>query len=441
MGDGLLRVTLAVPVVDSLAWLRRAPAGQTRVRWTARGDGGEAFAGIGEAMRLEAGSVSDGASVAVRLRDVLRRSRGGVRFVGGLSFDRHHAGGPDWRGFGSGWFVVPRLELRLQDGLCLLSVQTRADALEGFEEGLAWASAMEAAPEEPPEPGGAERPGADGVPPWGRRRDMPDREGWHVIVTRALDAFRAGVMQKVVLARHTRIQTDRAVDALALAGRLREVTGGGYHFLFQPAGADTFVGASPERLYARDGRRLLSEAVAGTRPRGATPAEDGALAAELMASDKDRREHAYVCDGLRAALGPYCERLHIEDAPSLIKLSMGQHLRTAVEGLLREGVEEDTLLPALHPTPALGGWPREPALRAIADWEGFDRGWYGAPVGWIARNEAEFAVAIRSALVDDTGISLFSGAGIVAGSTPEEEWREIEQKIADFMRVLGGGQS
>jgi menaquinone-specific isochorismate synthase len=122
----------------------------------------------------------------------------------------------------------------------------------------------------------------------------------------------------------------------------------------------------------------------------------------------------------------------------LLKLARGQHLYSAVQGELRTGVSDARLLAALHPTPALGGQPKDAALERIAEWEPFDRGWYAAPVGWVSRTSAEFAVAIRCGLVQPERLALFSGAGIVRGSTAASEWEEIELKIRDFINVLMG---
>jgi menaquinone-specific isochorismate synthase len=95
------------------------------------------------------------------------------------------------------------------------------------------------------------------------------------------------------------------------------------------------------------------------------------------------------------------------------------------------------VLGALHPTPAVGGYPRAGALGDIRALEPFDRGWWAGPVGWIGADGAEFAVGIRSGLVRGERLALFSGAGIVSGSVPEGEWAEIEQKIGDFTRMFG----
>ncbi len=119
-----------------------------------------------------------------------------------------------------------------------------------------------------------------------------------------------------------------------------------------------------------------------------------------------------------------------------MKLTRRQHLWTPIEGHLHVHVDDADLLSRLHPTSAVGGEPTTEALRYIAELEPFDRGWYAGPLGWIARDSAEFAVAIRSGLVDGARLALYSGAGIVPGSTPQSEWDEIENKISDFVNVL-----
>jgi Isochorismate synthase len=181
----------------------------------------------------------------------------------------------------------------------------------------------------------------------------------------------------------------------------------------------------------------MSEAVAGTRGRGDTPEADAALRDELMDSPKERREHAFVQEAIRDELDRLCTSVEAPEAPSDLALAQGRHLHARLTGTLRSGTSTLDLLDALHPTPAVGGVPTDAALGAIRTQEPFDRGWYAGPVGWIGADAAEFAVAIRSGLVRDDRLALFSGAGIVDGSEPEREWDEIEQKIGDFASILG----
>jgi menaquinone-specific isochorismate synthase len=269
------------------------------------------------------------------------------------------------------------------------------------------------------------------------REDSPDLQGWRENVERALSAFSEGRLGKVVLARRAEFGFFGDLDPTLLLESLKATTPGCFHFYAEPESGTAFLGASPERLFRRDGRSVESEAVAGTRPRGVSSAEDDGLRDDLLHSAKDLSEHTYVSKGIREALAPLCEELEIEDCVSEMKLARGRHLRSKVRGTLKDGVTEAGLLDAMHPTPAVGGHPRIEALEQIHALEPFDRGWYAGPVGWIGQEASEFAVGIRSGLVRGQTLALYSGAGIVAGSVPDEEWAEIEQKIGDFTGMFG----
>ena len=164
--------------------------------------------------------------------------------------------------------------------------------------------------------------------------------------------------------------------------------------------------------------------------------EDQALSNELTASDKDLREHQYVVDAIHKTLEQFCSLLVVDEKPCVLKLTRCQHLITTFRGRLRKGVKDSDLLENLHPTPAVGGYPTDRALQDIARLELFDRGWYAGPVGWIAKDAAQFVVGIRSGLTEGRRLHLFSGAGIVDGSVPKKEWEEIENKIGDFVALL-----
>ena len=193
---------------------------------------------------------------------------------------------------------------------------------------------------------------------------------------------------------------------------------------------------------SRPRRALETEAVAGTRPRAAHDSDDDRLLDELLASSKDQREHAFVREAIVARLRPLTVDMDVDDQASAMTLARGRHLYTGIRATLRPETTPLDVLVALHPTPAVGGTPRSESLAAIAALEPFDRGLYAGPIGWIGRDAngldvAEFAVGIRSGLVDGRSLSLYSGAGIVEGSEAASEWAEVEHKIGDFARVLG----
>ena len=274
------------------------------------------------------------------------------------------------------------------------------------------------------------------------RRDDPDRADWGRMLRWAFGAFESGALDKVVLARRARFLFETGVDAFDLTERLEAATPRCYHALVAPRADLAFLTATPERLIRLDGRTLRTEAVAGTRPRSEADADDDRLRDELLASEKDQREHGYVRRAVEAALAPLARSVDVDEVASAMTLARGRHLRTGIEATLRDGVGVLDVLRALHPTPAVGGTPTPGALDAIDRLEPFDRGLYAGPVGWVGldddgREAADLAVGIRSGLVDGRSLSLYSGAGIVDGSDPDAEWAEIEHKIGDFARVLG----
>lgn len=270
----------------------------------------------------------------------------------------------------------------------------------------------------------------------------PDRRRWTEAVTAALEAIAAGALAKVVLARRLHVRAGTAFDPGTVLRRLRAeypecfvfaVAGDGRG----PGGRGVFLGASPERLVRLREARLETAALAGSTARGASAAEDEALARALLQSPKERQEHALVVRMLRETLAPVCRGLEIAPEPRLLRLRNVQHLHTPIHGVV-DGVMLPQLVARLHPTPALGGWPRERALAFIRRWEGGSRGWYGGAVGWFDhRGDGEMAVAIRSGLLRGAEAWLFAGCGVVAGSDPEREWRETALKLQPLAAALG----
>ncbi|MEW5311204.1 MAG: hypothetical protein WDW38_002939 [Sanguina aurantia] len=166
-------------------------------------------------------------------------------------------------------------------------------------------------------------------------------------------------------------------------------------------GGGAFVGCTPERLYARSGRFVASEAVAGTRPRGrpGDVEQDFWLALDLLRSSKDHAEFSCVRDWIQDALEEVCSDVVVEVPKSVLKQGSVQHLYGRLAGELKPGCRDTQLLQVLHPTPAVCGRPQDKALRFLQEHEDFDRGFYAGPFGWISGCGSEFVVAIRSALI------------------------------------------
>lgn len=432
--DGERRIArLMVPVApfDSFAWLG-AQTLLPKIYWHGRGDSMVAAA-VGAADQCAGGPDAGYAMLRAQLDAVLPKSDARARYFGGFRFDPNAAADEVWRGFPTFLFTLPRFvymrnenEGMLACNLVLPRDGARKEAILSrigrlrFPDGLAGSD--------------SERD----MPRLLSRTDEPDEAGWARNVDWSLNAFaQRGPLEKVVLSRRTRLAFSDSLDAFALLKRLQEGTPNCFHYGFQFDPDVAFVGASPERLFHRSGQYIRTEAVAGTCVRGDTEAEDARALDSLLASAKDQREHGYVRESIRQALGPLCEEFRIDEAASGLQQALRWHLVSRSSGLLWRGVHGSDVMAALHPTPAVGGYPAEPALAAIRDLEGFDRGWYAGPVGWIGPQAAEFAVALRCGLARGRSLFLFAGAGVVEGSDPAGEWAEIEQKIGDVLGALG----
>jgi isochorismate synthase len=260
---------------------------------------------------------------------------------------------------------------------------------------------------------------------------------WRALVAAMARGIRHGQLgvEKVVLARAERVSA--SVDPATALARLAHEYPSCTIFAIGH-GDGVFLGATPERLVQLRGGVAATMALAGSVGRGADPAADADLAARLLASPKDRAEHAIVVRAQRSALTEVCTSVVADAEPHVRKLSNVQHLLTPIRGQLRPDRGIFDLLERLHPTPAVGGFPRQRALELIRQHEQLDRGWYAGPIGWVNRaGEGEFVVAIRSALLRGKSATLFAGCGIVGDSDLTGEYAESKWKLRPMLAALG----
>jgi menaquinone-specific isochorismate synthase len=256
-------------------------------------------------------------------------------------------------------------------------------------------------------------------------------------VARALQRIEAGEFKKIVLARAQDLTANQPLHPLRMLNGLRQRFPDCYSFSFAQGSGPSFIGASPERLVRLSKGTLETEALAGSIRRGASASEDAALSAALLRSDKDLREHREVLDDIVARLTPLGIKPDFPAQPHVRRLANVQHLDTPVRATLPDTVHLLDVLAAMHPTPAVGGSPRDAAVACIRDLEGFPRGLYAGALGWLnARGGGEFFVGIRSAVVEGSSARVFAGAGIVSGSTPEKEFAETELKFKAMLDAL-----
>jgi len=263
-------------------------------------------------------------------------------------------------------------------------------------------------------------------------------EGHYVeAVETAVAQIRAGEFQKIVLARAKDLSAETVFHPLRVLNGLREKFADCFAFSVANGAGQSLIGASPERLLQIRKGTLLTEALAGSARRGASASEDAALASGLLRSEKDQAEHDYVVRAIEGRLKPAGVDLEIPARPVLKRLANVQHLHTPMRANLAVGCRALDLLARLHPTPAVGGSPREKALPRIRALESFPRGLYTGALGWTDhRGEAEFFVGLRSALIDRDRARLYAGAGIVGGSEAAREEAETELKFRALFEAL-----
>lgn len=441
----LASATIPLPATDALAVLHLTSADPSPVRmyWT-RPSAGFTLAGIDAAFTLTPRGESRFGAADRDWRALLDdacvddASSGapgaGPALMGGFAFDPDAPRTARWRDFPATMLVLPRVQLALVDDRAWLTLNVvvapgrdaSADlasteqlvlrVIDALDDALDDRDATSA--EAPEEPAAAALVSVDARP----------AADWRATVADAVSAIRGGAMEKVVLAREVRVTAPAPFDAAAALVTLRASYPDCYVFGIWH-GDSAFVGATPERLVELEGREVRASSLAGSISRGATPADDAARTAALMASDKDRAEHEVVRRTLCEGLTGLCDDVVAPATPSLLTLPQVHHLHTPVRATLREGHTLLELVGVLHPTPAVGGAPRDEALRFIRDREQMDRGWYAAPIGWVQRARGEFAVALRSALVTGSDASLFAGCGVVADSDPEREYAESLLKL------------
>ena len=447
----LISATAAVAALDPIDLFAAARSLDLEAALWLQPAADRSIVGVGRAWAVEPGGPDRFEAAATAWRDLLADAvttdpapgtrDGGPRLLGGLGFSgRVPAPDDPWAPFGPASLVLPAFAMvRGVDG-ATLTVSAGPDQIDGLDPTVLarrWddvvtraaglgASAIDGVLDA--------SPGADALRVIDER---PDRIAWERTVGLFAGAVGRGRIDKVVLARRVVLRATSDLDVVAALRHLARTAPESTVFAFVRGGT-TFLGATPERLVRTVGRSFETVAIAGSAARGRDAVEDARFASALLASEKDHEEHAVVVDMLRASLAPIVETLVVAGSPAILPLRHVQHLVTPVTGTTRDEGGLLVLAQRLHPTPAVGGAPRDVALALIDEHEGFDRGWYAGPVGWLgADGDGEMMVALRSGLVAGSEATLFAGCGIVADSDPTREWEESRLKLRTMTAALG----
>lgn len=412
----------------------------------------QALVGLGSAAMLTSNGASRFTDVSTAwnalLEDaVIRQASGelpacfsGPLLFGGFAFDPQAPRTTLWRDFPDGLLILPRILLARQSDCAVLIINTLVQPSSNSEreasELLAIVNRLRRAIEQP-----STIPNLHSAAKAVVIQDLLPASEWMNLVADCVSDIRQGTYAKVMLARGVKVtapESTRDFDATAVMRRLRESYPGAYLFALR-RGDRCFVGATPEQLVSAHAGHIETMALAGTAPRGVTEQEDQRIGEELLLSAKNQDEHSITLTMIRDALATLCTSYWIAGEPRLLKLKNVQHLETAITGKLKAGRNILDVVESLHPTPAVGGFPREPALAAIRGGEQLDRGWYAGPIGWLDMNgNGEFAVALRSGLLKANSATLFAGCGIVADSDPQSEYEESCLKFEVVLHALGG---
>jgi salicylate biosynthesis isochorismate synthase len=423
-----LRFATAEVDVDPLEFVRAGTGRFGRAFYFSTPEG-EHFGGLGTAWQSSASGPGRFEAITAAL-EVLSLPQP-LRAMVGFSFAPDGPRSRAWSSFAAVDAVVPQASLIPTDGGHLLAIVAPA-GVDADQVVAPFRSFTEAPPPSYPDLGGH------------TLESVPSVAEWRTAVAEAVEAIgqaspsaeRDDDLRKVVLSRSVIVRSDSAPNGFDLVHHLETTYPRCFGFGWQ-TGAATFVGASPELLVRSVGGAVTSNPLAGSAPRGEGEEEDRALAEGLMRSPKDRIEHRLVVDDVVGRLAPYVGEVVVPDGPSLKRMASVQHLSTPVSGILTAPTDVLQLVDALHPTPAVGGTPRDRAVSFIDKVEGFDRGWYAGGVGWVdGSGEGEFAIALRCGLIEGTEAHIYAGAGIVADSDPEAELGETRLKLRPLLELL-----
>ncbi|MCP2370011.1 menaquinone-specific isochorismate synthase [Agromyces terreus] len=423
------RLVVRTEPVDELAPLIPRADPRHPLLWMRRGEG---IVGLGETLRIETSGVDrvdDAAAVWTELAaDADVDDRVGLPGTGLVAF---------------GAFAFA-------DDSASTSVLVVPELVLGRRDGRAWvtriALAEDASDDEPGAPSGADAAASDllAIPEPAPRRRIPrvafepgavPPERYEAAVAEAVGRIDGGELAKVVLARELVGELHEEDGLRATIHRLAEDYPDTWVFA-----VDGLIGASPETLVRVDHGTVSARVLAGTSARGAGEASDRERATALTESAKDRAEHALAVASAVKRLEPHTARLDASPEPFTLQLPNLWHLATDLKGTLGDGSTALDLVRAVHPTAAVAGTPRRVALDVLAELEGFDRGRYAGPVGWVdGDGDGEWAIALRCAQVEADGtVRAYAGCGIVHDSVPADELAETVMKFRPIVEAFGG---
>lgn len=436
----IVSISLEIDLIDPLVVLDKFSQSNTLNFYFENKSKGEAIAAIDAIAKLEIGGKERFSKAEEFIRNSLRNvihfgnSRqpfAGIHFFCCFSFfEQHHQSNYP---FPAATIFLPNLQVAIKNQCCTLvinsiinsdvniqtilqEIKTKIEVIQSLEENYSLHS--------------------DIFPVNLLKRNITNPDKFKHSVLSVLEKIQDDHLIKIVLADILDVSSSNAFNLFKSLNNLRQLHPNCYVFSTSNGKGQNFIGASPERLISIQNQQLITDALAGSAPRGKTPREDAENANKLINSTKEKHEHKLVLDFITqrlSQLGLFPQIL----APRLRQLSNIQHLWTPISAVVPDNVHPLRIVAQLHPTPAVAGAARDIACTEIRNYESFERGLYAAPLGWVdGSGNCEFIVGIRSALIDGNRARLYAGAGIVAGSDPDKEFAEVQLKLQALLKAL-----
>ncbi len=423
---------LQIPILEVQAntWLAKQTL-YPKFYWANR-DHSEELASLGSVHTLRPAPSCDIKNVYNKIRKVVNNNAD-TFFCGGTAFNSHKHLPPDWKSFGAFYYFVPRFALKKTKEEMLLVIFLRKEELnDSFAHHLKsdLARMFPSATSQTKVTHEINELGNYSII---HSQNIPSQEVWCQQIHLIQEGIKAKQQQKVVLARESRLQLSENLIPEQLLPILQEASNT-FDFYLQINSQAAFLGRSPELLFERSFRNLYSEAVAAS-----LAVEEGVNDLHLeqfMQDKKSKAEQGYVIDFLTKKFSFLCQSSNPPTALTTLAHPGLRHLFSSISGQLKTTIKDVDIIRALHPTPAVGGFPKRKIMKRLASLESFNRGWYSAPLGIISKHRTIMAVGIRSMLLNKKNVHLYAGAGIISESVARLEWQELEHKIRNFKDIF-----
>lgn len=420
------RIEIEIPQINVIDWLYYQKSSE-KIYWCNK-DNSYEISAVGIADKVSGNNCNDKAEKIRNLIKNLKNNETELKYFGGFRFDTNRPISNEWKLYGDFVFILPKFELIRRKDKFYFACNFKTDSLQIKEDLIKELNTILFSPVVTPEYDNKVL----------NRVDSPDKSGWQRKIEKAKEKIHSGDFDKIVLSRKTELDFEKKINPEILLKKLKSNSDNCYLFLLQINESSSFMGATPEKLFTRKNKKIECEAIAGTIRRGDDKETDKKLGNQLLNSKKDIKEHQYVIKSITESISDivkdYKESQKVDI--DLLKLSNIQHLVSKFSYDLKENINDFDLLKRFNPTAAVGGYPKKNALKAIDEIEDFDRGWYASPIGWIGNKSTEFIVGIRSGLINNNRLLLYSGAGIIESSDVDSEWNEIENKLSNFLDII-----